>query len=348
MERRMLFAVLLSFLVVFLWSMFTAKQQQEANKDNPLTDESTETPGENVPGPSGETSPVPDDVPDTPSPAVAGPAEAPAPASDQVDPQASYTTDALRTVVESTELEVGFTAQGGAVEFVRLRRAFEADHTTPLDLIVPLDPFFLLGQIDDGTGAPGQAPRLGPVDGAPGGGDRREDPVGRLRKYLWTRDGAAETATEENDVVYRCTTADEIWTKRWIVADGEGRFDIQLRISRQALAGATPGPATIKVLAAAGLLREPATGAAFQYPNVALMRQGQMDQPAEPPYGVDVTSGADAAMLRLLGARSHYYMGVFYTDKERPTAPPIKRFWATGEASDMREGMMDHVVEYFQ
>ncbi len=350
MERRMLLAVLLSFLVVTLYTMATG--QCEPPPKAPTTAGSgEESPADAEGGAVAEKpGPRPAALPgeEEPRPAAGAEGEAAPAAPQDPDPQASYEAPTLRTVIESTELEVGFTAQGGAVESVRLRHAFESDHTTPLDLIVPLDPFFLLGQIDDGVTAEGRVVELGPRAGAPGGADRAEDEIGRLRRYQWTRDEAAEAATADLDVVYRCTTANAIWTKRWIVADGEGRFDIRVRVSRQALSSDAASPQAIKVLAASGLLREPATGAAFQYPNVALMRQGQMDQPKEAPAGIEVTSGPDATMLRLLGARSHYFLGTFFTDKDRPDAPKIKRFWATGEAADMREGMMDEVVEFFR
>ena len=343
MERRMLLAVVLSFLVVTLYTMATG-QCTPPPKQPPVGEagEGQPTVGED------EADVEPAGPAPLPAPAPAAGTDEVAPASGLVDPQASVETAAPRVVIETEELEVGFTAQGGAVEFVRLRRSFEPDHTTPLDLIVPVDPFFLVGQIDDGMSGPDATPRLGPVDGAPGGHERREDPVGRLRKYIWTRDEGAEAATVEKDVVYRCTTADAIWTKRWIVAEGENRYDVRVRIAREARPGRTAGPGTIKVLATSGLLREPATGAAFQYPNVALMRQGQMDQPSESPAGIPVTSGTDATMLRLLGARSHYYLSTFYTDKDRARAAPIQRFWATGEPADLRDHMMDEVVAYFR
>ncbi|MFV1958591.1 MAG: membrane protein insertase YidC [Planctomycetota bacterium] len=345
----MLLAVVLSFLVVSLYFSATGGCTPPKKGPEEATGTEPQIPPP-APGPGG-TAQGPGAAGEAPAP---GPPAPPAPAvpEDTVrDPQADYAPEAgaERTTRETPELWVTFRSRGGSLESVTLRHAFEADHTTPLDLIVPEGDDFPLGAIDDGRATPNATPNLGPIGYEPPGTAKRlDDAAGRLRRYFWSRDEAAEAKTPEDDVIYRCVTIQAIWTKQWILPSEAGRFDIRLRIWRQVTGEEAAQPVPLRVLVAAGLLREAPTGAAFQQPNASVARHGDMTDAVEEPNGLPVTKGIDASRLRMLGARTHYFLASFYARKGRPRAPKVSRYWATGEEADKREATEKYMIEWFR
>ncbi|MHC5010150.1 MAG: RadC family protein [Planctomycetota bacterium] len=338
MERRMLLAVVLSFLVITLYASATGQCTPPPPKpaENGENGENGETPGNGGPDANGEPAPTPP----APAPPEPGP---PAPAP-EAEPQAEV-PEQPAVVLQSEELEVGFTSQGGAIRYVQLRNAFAMDRVTPLDLIVPVDPVLLMGQIDDS--------HLKPSDGAPGGADRVEDPAGPMRRYHWTRDPAAEEATPEADVVYTFrTAAGELWRKRWIMPSGEDAYDIRLQLTLTAAEGAAAAKRQVKVLACSGLLREGSTGATFLYPNMALVRLSTMNEPVKMPFGLEVGEATVNTVLKFLGARTHYFLGGYFEALARAGHPEVVRWWATGEEAgedgERRTEMGEAVRDFFR
>jgi YidC/Oxa1 family membrane protein insertase len=107
-------------------------------------------------------------------------------------------------------------------------------------------------------------------------------------------------------------------------------------------------PVRLKVLAATGLLREPDTGAAFQDPNMTVLRTAAMADTSIMPSGVEVIDGAEIGSLRILGTRSHFFLSTYFMDKGWTGSPTMVRIWATGEASRERPAMENHVAAYFR
>ncbi len=340
MERRMLLAVALSFMVITMYSAATGQCSPPPKKGS---EPATEAPPDGT-GPV--TAPTPGTPGDESAPAAGsnppapGPAPAPAPGAVQDESPVSEAPAVERATLQSDELLVTFSNEGAAVESVQLRHAYEGDKKTPLDLIVPEGDGFLFGGIDRTA--------LVPADGAPGGGHRHEDPPGKLRTARWNRDPAAEAATPETDVVYTLTTDAAVWTKRWILEQGADHYGLRERISRRAVEGQPADPVPLKVLAECGLLREPDSGAAFLQPNAALLRNSRAADAVEKPTGLPVTEGEEVHDLRLLGARSHYFLSAWYVEKDWPQAPSLVRCWATGAEYDRRPRIQTSIASFFR
>jgi YidC/Oxa1 family membrane protein insertase len=333
----MLLAVVLSFLAVTAYGMLTGRgctgpPPKETPKDG-------ETPppddGEPKPAPDGEPAPAP-----APGPGPA-PAPAPAPAPDLSEhPQAG--APLARTRLESEELSVGFTSAGGAIDFVTLKEVRDsADSDRALDVILPVDPLLPMGATDETHLKP---------PASPGGPDREELPAGPMRLLNWTRDEAAEAATPEEDRVFTFRTpAGEVWTKRWWLPGGEGRFDLRLAISVRAPAG-EPQRVPVKLLASSGQIRESVEGA-FATPSGVVYRLSTSSDLSDTlPYGTDLIEieGGGLRPTRVLtfGTRSAYFLSVLYAPEGESQAP-ITRAWATGEQADRRGAMGDALKAFY-
>jgi YidC/Oxa1 family membrane protein insertase len=327
MERRMLLAVVLSFLVVTLYSMATGQcQPPPRDRGGP----------ERPDGPQAEAGPPA--APAAPGQDEANPPAPPAPG--ETEPQAEVPEQRAGRLANEA-IEVGFTSQGAAIEFVRLRRSLTSDRARPLDLVLPLDPMLLLGQVDDALATPAPSE-------APGRADRREAPPGPLRALHWTRDEAAEAATPEEDVVYRFQTrTGGAWTKRWFLDLGEDRHTVRVRIAYRPGEGEAAQPRALTALVSSGLLREEATGATFLYPNMALYRLSNQGEPVTKVEGLAVNDAESNKLLNLLGARSHYYLAGYYGSKGREGAPTVQRWWATGEEGSRRPAMERAALDFF-
>jgi YidC/Oxa1 family membrane protein insertase len=343
MERRMLLAVLLSFAAVTFWGMVTGKCTPPPPKeDEPPKEEGKAEPGKEEPG-KGE--PGKDEPKASPQdPTLPGPAPVPEPPDPQ--PQPAEEEDPFekvpleRYVVQTPELEVGYVNRGGAMEFARLRNAFEPDKKTPLDLIVPTSLDNLLGQVDDTY--------LEPTDGAPGGWDREDDPAGWMRRIRWTRNEAAEAETEEPDVIFDVKSKTGTWRKRYVLPSEPRRYDIRLVLSYAPDPGQATTPVAVKVLVSAGLLREPDTGATFQEPNSLALRLSMESDPTFQPYGLPLpTADQRPNDLRVLAQRSAFHLAGYYEGEDEASQPDVVRWWGTGEVAEERPRIQEHVASFF-
>jgi YidC/Oxa1 family membrane protein insertase len=334
MERRMLLAIVLSVLVVMLYSAMTGQCTPPPPK-NPKGTKTTTQGAEH---------------PTAPEPPTEGTEEGPEKGENAppVVPPPPPETGAQKDVVlqppghlENEELDVVTTSRGAGIESVRLKHALSYDRKTPFDLVVPFLYDKLLGQVDDSL--------LEPPEGqAPGGADRRDLPAGPLRTLNWTLDEKAAEATPENDVVYVYRTgAGATYRKRYIVAKGEGRFDVKERLTYQPPPGSDAKGTRLKVLVSAGLLREGSTGARYLYPNTALVRLSNMSEPHKDGRGLPDTAEPNDALLEFLGTRSHYFLLAFYSEGPRPMRPTVIRWWGTGEDASRRKTMEENAKTFF-
>ncbi len=249
--------------------------------------------------------------------------------------------------LNSDELDVTFTSQGGAIESVRQRHVFESDGKTAFDQVVPADPLMLMGAIDD-TGLVPPA--------APGGADRQNMPAGPMRQpaLQWTRDEAAEAATPEHDVIFTFqTAAGLIWRKQWLLVSGTNRYDIVLRLSVAAAPGATAAPAeaACKLLAVSGHLREHTRGA-FVTPNAMVYRLSDSADASDRhqdglPLIELATKGVSQAKLRMLASRSSYFLTSYY-GTGAANEPVIDHAWATGEQASLRPEMEEALARFYK
>ncbi len=352
MERRMLLAVVLSILAVMSYSAITGRgcvpppppAQDDAGETDPEKDgkqgavgkgdgkAEDEGKGKGAAANKGDAA-----AEDAPKPPAKG-------ADLATHPQSG--TPATRATLQSEELVVEFTSQSGAIEAVRHKRAFEADQKTEFDQVLPLDPLMLMGAIDD-TGL------IPPA--APGGADRKNMKAGpmRLPELQWTRDEAAEAASEEADVIFTFTTPERLtYRKQWVLGKGERRYDLRLRLSVTA-AGATEAPkeVAIKLLASSGHLRERSRGA-FLLPNAVLFRlSDSADVSDQFPHGLIVkeleTKGINRAKLRMLASKSTYFLSAYY-GTGAANEPVITHFWATGEQADLRGEMEETLTAFYK
>lgn len=343
MERRMLLAVVLSFVAVTAWTLLFPPQRPTPA---PGPTDGQEAPGDpTADGAAGGGAPAAPANPGNPAPAAPGgdPAPRPAPGNGAAQqPQA----DAPRVTVkrESPELSVTFTSQGGGIESVSLRTALEPGVEKPLDLVVPADPHMLLGQSDSSLVTPTVAP---------GGADRQNETPGPERTLHWTHDTAMEAATPEDDVVFTFQRADGIkLVKRWMLPTEERRYDLTLKMSA-VRTGDGPAALPVGLLVASGMLREAFEGT-FGSPNtVVVMRQGQDDvlSGGDLIHGMPVLEIALEGIpehLRVLGVHSNYFLTAFFADTINGKPSPISRAWATGEQGSLRPAMQARLLEWFR
>ncbi len=357
MERRMLLAVVLSFVAVTAYSMLMQGMQP---KQPPAAENGAgEEPG--VPGqePDGTD-------PENPAPAngngngngnppapAPGPGEdpTPAPGPDKPAPQDPVAEHLHASVPEtsvtltSDSMEVTFSSMGAAVSNVRLRNQFGIDKKTALDLVVPFDPLMSFGSADDTRTDP---------ENMPGTADRRNLAAGALRRFNWKRDEAAEAKTPDvNDVVYTFNDQGRRWMKRWIMPKGATHYDLTLEISLLDPSAAKDAPGRpLKLLASSGHLSESRIGMdMFGAAKPVAMQSPAGADPIQNDHGfgtVRLEPGRlESPALLLLGTRSLYFTVGFYNPKGAK-GPPVLRYWSTGEDATQREQMEKRLVSFFE
>ncbi len=347
MERRMLLAVVLSFLAVTAYSLLTQRGCARPTRPAETPPATPEAPAGPTPAPAGgadtPAAPAPAAPPAPPGPGAAGapvPLAGPSPEELAAHPQAGAA--ATRAVLESEELRVAFTSLGGAIESVRLKHAREAGNGRELDLVLPADPQMLMGQTDD--------THLLPTD-APGGPERVNEPAGPQRLLHWTRDEAREAATPEPDVVFTFATPDGLrYGKRWQLAAGAGRYDLTLDLWVEGPGTPPREGVEVKLLAASGQIREHVEGA-FAAPSGVIHRTSASRDISDPqPYGTAVVDlgieGVYPPRLRTLGSRSAYFMAVLFHPAEAAEVDVV-RYWSTGEQGNLRPRYERALNEWF-
>ncbi len=350
MERRMLLAVVLSFVAVTAYSMLM--QGMQPPQPPPAEDGTGEEPG--VPGPG----PGPDGTdPQNPAPADPPPGNGqdpdpvPAPGPDKPDPQPPVaehlhaSVPATSVTLTSESMEVTFTSMGAGVANVRLRNQFGIDKKTSLDLVVPFDPLMPLGGADDTQTDP---------ENMPGTADRRNLPSGALRRFNWKRNEAAEAKTPDvDDVVYTFEDQGRRWMKRWIMPKGMTHYDLTLEISLlDPAADKEAGGRPLKLLTSSGHLGESRIGMdMFGAAKPVAMQSPAGDDPIQNEHGfgtVRLEPGRlEAPALLLLGSRSLYFTVGFFNAKGAK-GPPVLRYWSTGEDASQREAMEKRLVSFFE
>jgi len=331
----MLLAIVLSFLAVTLYGTITGKGCMAPPKPKP-EDEAGPTDGDPN-GKKGDATGKRDGAKAEPGPAKKGDdtpkAGDPTPRDPQ--PESDLSTHpqrevaASRKTLESDELKVVLTSQGGAVLSIQHKNAFEADGTTPFDQILPVDPSLLMGQIDD-TGVP-----PGVKIDARGGADRAKTVPGPLRmpELQWTQVGTESPA----EAVFTFKTAKGlVYRKRWMLSQGAHRYDLHLELSVSAPGVEAPEAAYVKLLAVSGQLREHVQGA-FSMPSGAIYRlssTADISSTGDGQFGLDLKEleleGTSNAHLMNFGTRSPFFIALYYLEDEQPR-PAITSFWATGE-----------------
>ena len=354
MERRLLLATVLSLAVFLLYPAITGRGC--AGPKPPPQDESAEqddTKGKGGQAAKGAGDPTKgaggaNDNGNGNGPGNGG--QAPAAAVPGDHPQKGVA--ASKAVLMSEDLKVTVTSQGGAVESVTLPKITEGDLTTPFDLIVPIDPTMLFGSTDDTNVTPTTAP---------GGADRRELPYGPMRspELQWTRDEAAEQASEANDAVFTFTTPDGlVYTKRWILSarenDDQRRYDIALEMSVHAKDGSAQAKSVdVALLSSAGHLRADIRSA-FANPSMVLWRdssQADLNEETEQAFGIPLyelpQEGVNRKRLSVLGVRSAYFLSMYYR-VAGPNEPSILHFWATGEDATLRGPYEENLARFWK
>ena len=326
MERRMLLAVALSFLAVTAWSLIAPKPPAPEPTDNPAAT----TDGGNDAGQAdaGQADPP-------------GPAPAPTP-TPATGPHSHDKVSATTATLENTHLRVQFTSLGAGISSVQLLSAIEPDVGKPFDLIVPLADDLLLGQTDTTHLRPGAAP---------GGAGRTEAAPGPMRRLHWRRNPSAEKS--EREIAYEFTTGDGIQVRKIWSLEGDDDWTLNLRFEAKAKEGEGPGTLQMGLLASSGMLREAFKGA-FGNPNsVVLMRQRDTEARTETEYAhglpyEDIPLDGVPNHLRMLVARTTYFMSGVFADTLNGKPAPISAAWATGEDASRRPAYEHRLVEWFK
>ncbi len=333
MERRMLLAIVLSFIAVMGYSAITGRGCMAPPPNKPA-EENGEQPRDEQPK-NGE---MPQPNGDKPEPN--GDEPAPDQPKDPVDPTShpQGKVAATTATLESDELRVRFSSRGGAIDFVTLKNVRESGKEHAFDVILPVDPLMAMGAVDDTGTSP---------DEAPGGRDRRNMAAGPMRSLNWT-----QVAGKDGEVVYTFETPDGLtYTKRWSLAEGKDRFDIRLAISVSPKDRKAREPVRLKLLAASGQIRETVEGA-FATPNSVMYRLSSSGDIVGPalwglPEEKLQLKGRSKERLRVLGTRSAYFMVALFSSASKNEAP-ITRFWATGEDASERENMEERLEAFFR
>lgn len=349
MERRMLLAVVLSFVCVTLYGSLTGQCSPKPTKPADPAANGQEDPNNPNPNPGDPDKPN-GDAPQNPGvnnpadPANPGAAKPPAPAPKQ-DPLENHPQKSVtetKVELESPELKVRLTSLGGGIEWLALKNHKENGDERILDLIVPADVQFPVGATDTAGLRPEEAP---------GQASRQDVPAGPMRTLHWTRNATAEAATPEDDVVFEFKAANGVtYRKRWWLRLEEDRYDIQLELSAS---GGAEASTQVRLLAAAGQFAEPRKGMDMFGPKQAVvMSTGQDEFEDDTQYANGFglvefqAEGVSTTNLRLLGSRSLYFMTVLYSDggDDKPTP---RWCWVTGEQASKRGPMEEQLKKHF-
>ncbi|MFM8387148.1 MAG: membrane protein insertase YidC [Planctomycetia bacterium] len=335
MEKRVLFAVLLSFVTVVGFQALTGQCSPKPLPQPPPgeapSDPAAQGAGAALPLPAGQT------------PAAAGqpvPA-APVPPAQDDGPQAS----APEATVErkAGRLTLGFTTRGAGIAYAFLEGAAEQGQDGPLPLVVGSDPLHLWGQVDEA----GTQPAAAVLDG-----NRVDEAPGPLRRLHWTRDEGAEASTPDDDVVYTFRAADgRVFTKQWLLPTGPEALDVRMRLQVRGAAAGAPQP--VRLLVSGGFLAEQSQGMQMSLPADAVWRRRSDPELREghafgfEPVALDAPSLLEANPLEVLGVRSQYFLlALFHAPGSKPL--PITRIWTTGEAAAARPGMEEALVSFWR
>jgi len=335
MERRVLLAVVLSFVTVVAFQSLTGQCSPKPPEKTPVEGGPEGALPGDPPGPGAQ--------PGTPAApgANGGPAAPPVPAPVPVEEGPQKDAPEAKVERKAGHLTVGFTTRGAAIEYVELAEVHEPGQKQSLAVIVPADPLHLLGQLDDVEVLP-----TGPVLT----GTRVDPPAGELRRLNWTRDEAAEAASPEDDVIYRFTRANgSTVIKQWLMPTAAEGHDLRLRVEVKG-AGAT-APLPVKLLVSGGFLSETLQGLQMGVPADTLWRKtSQKDVNEGNAFGFEPqeikTGGLENDPLALLGVRSQYFLVALFAPPGKP-ALPVKRIWATGEAAAARPAMEKALIDFY-
>ena len=346
MERRILLATVLTIVCVTAFMALTGQCSPKPPKPTPEAEKPVEGAPPAVPGaPAPAPAPGAPAAPAPPAPGGnGGPAVPAQPASE--GPQALIQEETFAEL-ESSKLKVRLTSRGGGVEAIWVKHAHDPERSEPMPFVVTSDPSFPTGGID--------TTELQPAS-APGEGDRKDPPVGPLRRHHWSRDAAEEAKSPASDVVYRYETADgRLFFKQWFFPAEEGReeggYDLRLRLWVRAKAGGALPPQEVKLLASGGVVPEEPRGASMGLVTDTAFALQSHDEVESGPFGFAVKdvrpAGLGSDALRLVGTRNQYFLFAVYAAPGLDPLPTT-RAWATGASLAAQPEMGERLKRWFE
>jgi len=322
----MLLAIVLSVVAIFGWQTFFAPKRTTPEAKPPV--EAPDAPEAPVAGEAGmDAAAMGDPAPGAPP--VAPPAAA-GPALKQQAPHREWTL----AFDKGEWKDVGLTTRGGALRFVRLRQdhefaARDASPQEPIDVILPVDPDLLTGDVT--------------LD---------EKDTEQMRTTDWT-----VVSEGPYEVTFAFLTTNDLRVvKTFRFPDADGRYDVELAVSIERLGPPPPKAEAIpvRILGVAGLAREPSNHTSIEEQNrLVLQVLGEHDDPAEgewhlAEYRLNPVQ-AQSRGFRLMGIRSHYFVAAIYADGG-PKAPNVTRAWGDGGDASGRDwrGAMARLAALFE
>jgi YidC/Oxa1 family membrane protein insertase len=335
----MLLAIVLSIAAIWGYSALR-KAMSPAPTTPPATTPTDGTPPAPAPGTTPQTpgadpaapapapgAPAP--APGAPAPAPGAPAPAPAPAP-RPDVPVTAQQETVLPLPSGEFLDVSVTTRGAALRHVRLRHSYElpeadAPKREPLDVLLPSRPDLLTGALS--------------LDEADAEG---------LRTKEWTR---VEPAPSPTSVAFETTTSTGLRiVKTFTFPTEPGRYDVgvEVRVERPAGTAPPPAPASggakeervrLRLLAAAGLAKEPTAAAAFEEPVQGVVQVvGEHSEPFPSPWHVNPVAidELSSRAFRLIGVKSQYFGAVLYSGGAAD-APPVRTVWVDGGDLDVRK-----------
>jgi YidC/Oxa1 family membrane protein insertase len=307
-------AIVLSAGVLVLWSWLFPGPDRTKRPPAP--------PAAPAPAPGEPAPPAP--ARDPPGPGAPEPSEPPPPEAAE---------EAFEVALDTGPwARVGFTTRGGAIRYVTLRRAHEhEDGEHPLDVLLPVDRDTLTGMTEVWDG----------------------DRLLVARDRVFARDLAEEGRTPETDVVFALSGADGLRVrKRFVLPEAQGRYDADVSVSVETPSAERAGKdVSVRLVATAGLAREPENRASFSEPNriVAHVLGASKDPVLQvyrlEPVALDEAATASGA-FRLLGVQSQYFASVLWHEGGRG-APRVRRVHGGGQAEARLEAMRKGLVDFF-
>lgn len=306
MERRMLFAIVLSVGVMFAWLTFFKKPV--ATKAPDAT--TAVAPLNPAAAPAMDGQPAPAPIPGAPTPVAPAPAAPAGPAPVQNAPHHEWT----KTLDKGEFLDVVLTTRGGAIAALRLRSKYELSERDrpkrePLDVLLPVEPDWLTGMVTL---------------------DRAD--TERMRTLEWT-----EVPSAADRVTFSFTTMTG-WkiTKTFVFPTEAERFDIDLSIAVEKTTGAVEKDETLalQLLGVAGLAMEPSSHTSIPAAaHTVVFIPGVNDAPAFhnagfEPISLDTPQVTQRA-FRFAGIQSPYFFASVWADGS-PSAPRVRKVWGGG------------------